>query len=111
MNSAIEAGIAEFTDQHFCRKYSGGQYESRFNRAVFDVLVGSLSHDTVRSWAKKNTGAMKALYENTCNSSPAFINAVETTTKSTDSTRNRFEIWYKNLAEASGIKLQIPDIR
>lgn len=41
MDEAINAGLAEFGEQSFCRKYSNGTYETRFNRAVFDVLVGA----------------------------------------------------------------------
>lgn len=111
MNKAIEIGLVEFSDRHFCRKYSGGNYETRFNRAVFDVLIGALSRDDVRSWIGGNPGSLKKLYESVCTNYPEFVSSVETTTKSSEATRNRFKIWYENLEKETGIKVPVPDIR
>lgn len=111
MNEAINTGISEFGEREFCRKYSGGAYENRFNRALFDVLVGALSRADVRRWTLGNSGAMKKLYEDICGQHPAFLRAVETTTKSPESTRNRFTIWYGAVENATGIRMPIPDIK
>ncbi|MBJ7442644.1 MAG: DUF262 domain-containing protein [Sphingopyxis sp.] len=111
MNEAINIGIYEFGERQFCRKYSDGTYENRFNRALFDVLVGALSRVDVRQWTLGNLGAMKKLYEDICGQHPEFLRAVETTTKSPESTRNRFAIWYGAVENATGIRMPIPDIK
>lgn len=111
MNEGINAGIAEFNEKCFCRKYSDGVYETRFNRAVFDVLVGALCHSDVRNWAINNIGAIKRLYEDVCSRSPEFIKSVESTTKSPEATRTRFGVWYGALADRTGIQIPIPDIK
>lgn len=111
MNEAINAGFREFGEQNFCRKYLGGAYETRFNRAVFDVLVGSLSCPDLRTWVDNNQGAMKELYQDVCGKYPDFVKSVETTTKSIDSTRTRFEIWYGEVAEKTGIEVPLPSIK
>jgi hypothetical protein len=109
MNYAIEVGIEEFGRSSFCRKYSQGRYDTRFNRAVFDVLVGSLSHERVRSWVKSNPGAMKKLYEKTCSEDDDFVKSVETTTKSVKSTAKRFTVWYEAIARMSGVPIEVPN--
>ncbi len=111
MNFAIEAGLQIFGDGQFCRKYADGVYESRFNRAVFDVLVGSLSNTQVRQWALNDPQGLVALYENVCTNKPTFVRAVETTTKSKESTRERFGIWYAAVHEASGVAVTLPNIK
>lgn len=111
MDDAINAGLAEFGEQNFCRKYSNGTYETRFNRAVFDVLVGALSHYDVRMWVANNHGVMKQLYERVCGENPEFVKSVETTTKSPEATRTRFSTWYNVVNKESGAKLPIPDVK
>jgi hypothetical protein len=111
MNEAINVGLSEFGERNFCRKYSNGSYESRFNRAVFDVLVGSMSSHELRSWVSLNQGAIERLYRDVCTQNADFIRSVESTTKSPEATRTRFGIWYGAINSVAGIRLQMPDIK
>jgi hypothetical protein len=111
MNEAINTGLYEFGDKHFCKKYSDGNYETRFNRAVFDVLIGALSNKDIRAWVEINPGIMKNLYERLCKNNHDFIKSVETTTKSPEAVRIRFGAWYHEVSQASGIVLQMPDVK
>lgn len=111
MNAGIEVGIAEFGSKRFCRKYTASGYESRFNRAVFDVLVGALAHADVRQWVEANPNEMEGQYQAVCLQHPEFIKAIESTTKSPEATRTRFEIWFSRVEVLTGIKLHIPDIK
>lgn len=111
MNDAINVGLEEFGERNFCRKYSGGAYETRFNRAVFDVLIGALSHKSARDWVIKNPGMMKSHYESLCTQHPEFVKSVESTTKSSEATRTRFTLWYESVERETGIKVPVPDIR
>ncbi|MFK0382949.1 DUF262 domain-containing protein [Agrobacterium sp. NPDC090273] len=111
MNDAIDIGIAEFGERAFCRKFSSGQYETRFNRAVFDVLVGSLSNNAVKQWVASSAGEMRTLYEKVCNAHPEFVKSVESTTKSPAATFTRFSVWYEAIKQATGVQLKLPDIK
>ncbi|MHA3902815.1 GmrSD restriction endonuclease domain-containing protein [Castellaniella sp. WN] len=111
MDEAINLGLAEFGERDFCRKYLNGNYEIRFNRAIFDVLVGALSFHDVRVWVENNPGAMKNLYERVCEKNIDFVKSVEVTTKSPEATRTRFSTWYNEVSRESGVKIKIPDIK
>jgi len=107
MNAAIEVGLAIFPSKKFCRKFVDNDYESRFNRALFDVLVGALSHREVRGWALQNQQDFVTGFEEV-SSTDAFRRAVETTTKSVGSTRTRFENFYSKVHQMTNIQLEMP---
>ena len=109
MNEAIQTGLKIFPDKKFCRKFVDGEYESRFNRALFDVLVGALSNPSVREYAIENPHEFISAFE-AVSSTDEFRRAVETTTKSITSTRIRFENFYNKIREVSGIELKLPAI-
>lgn len=109
MNMAIAAGIRVFPDKKFCRKFVDGEYERRFNRALFDVLVGALSNPNVRAWALDNREDFVAGFEQV-STTDAFRRSVETTTKSVASTRTRFESFYNKVTEMTGVQLNPPAI-
>lgn len=111
LNEAIAAGFDIFGDRHFCRKYTDDRFELLFNRAIFDVMVGSLSHQNFRAWALANKKVVVDAYINTSKNDGRFIRAVETSTKSVEATRDRFNIWYDAVFNMSGIKIEIPNIR
>lgn len=111
MSYAIEEGFSEFGDRFFCRKFADGSYETRFNRAIFDVLVGSLSNRGVRSWAADHRGQLKSLYETVSTRHPEFVKSVESTTKSPEATRTRFGIWYDAVLATTGVHLRAPIVR
>ncbi|MBS1070352.1 DUF262 domain-containing protein [Gluconobacter cerinus] len=111
MNLAINRGMEEFGEKLFCRKYSDGNYETRFNRAVFDVMIGALSISEVRDWTRQNPGEMKCMYEQLCSTNNDFIKSVESTTKSPSATSIRFSAWYSLLNKRAGFNISIPDIK
>lgn len=110
MNLGIEAGMEIFGEDYFCRKWTEKGYERRFNRAIFDVLVGSLSRPDFRQWASKHASQTVEAYKNLCIKNNEFIRAVESTTKTPQNTRNRFRLWYQIVGEMSGLYLEIPKI-
>ena len=111
MNAAINVGIVAFGPTQFCRKFVDGKFESRFNRAIFDVLVLALSNDLFRAWAEKNPVEMVDAFSKLSSENNDFIRSVETTTKSVDATRTRFKEWYGAIEKVSGIKIKMPEIK
>lgn len=111
LNASINVGISLFGENRFCRKYREGAYEPRFNRAVFDVLTYSLANDKLRAWAVANKKNFVKAFEDLSDADPEFVRSVETTTKSIDSTRLRFDRWLAAIGKASGVKLVSPNIK
>lgn len=107
MEQAIEVAMTEFGD-HVCRKWKDGKFDSRFNRAVFDVIVGALSDRQVRDWVNANVGVMRGAFVDLSSEDPKFVNSVESTTKSIEATTYRFNAWYDRIKRASGIDLEAP---
>ena len=109
MNTAIVAGRRIFGHTQFCRKYLDGKYESRFNRAVFDIQIGSLCMDGVQEFADRNQEAFVNEFVQ-LSSDNDFVRSLETTTKSTAATYTRFSKWYSVVERITGISMTIPNI-
>ena len=112
MEDAIAADVDIFGG-HSCRKWKGGEYDTRFNRAVFDVQIGSLSDSRVRNWinsAAVNKKKFEEAFIDLSSADPDFVTSVETTTKSLAAVRKRFTAWYKAVGDVTGIALQPPAI-
>lgn len=112
LEEALRAGMMAFSVQDFCSKYNpeSGRYEGRFNRAIFDVLVGSLKNHDVRAAVHRDPSKFADYFKKICEN-PDFIRAVEVTTKTVDATRTRFHLWYSLLNAAYGTSLVEPVIR
>jgi hypothetical protein len=108
MEAAISASYDIFGANAF-RKYDGRNYETRFNRAVFDILTYYFADDAVRTSALAKKTKVKSAYE-ALSTNSAFIKSVETTTKSVEATRTRFITWGHTLSKALGAKVTLPSI-
>ncbi len=109
---AISCGLTAFHPKEFGSKFDTEKqrFEGRFNRAIFDVLSGSLRNDHIQAATKADPERFVRAFKEVCQD-PAFIRSVEVTTKSVDSTRNRFSIWYGKLNAEYGTQLSEPLIR
>lgn len=108
MEAAIEASYEIFGNNTF-RKYDGRNYENRFNRAVFDVVVYYFTNDSTRKAAVAKKAKVKSAYE-ALSSNAAFIKSIETSTKSVEATNTRFSTWGQALNKALGTKITLPVI-
>lgn len=111
LDEAIKSGLKSFPDKTFSRKYIGGlrRYERPFNRAIFDVLGGSLSSPEVREASEKSPGELEYMFQQACENRD-FIRFIEATTKTVEATEGRFRIWYKLIHRHFGISLDMPNI-
>lgn len=109
MNQAILLGLEIMGRKKFCRKFSDGRYETRFNRAIFDVEIGALATPALRVLVKESPEKFEQAFINATEHED-FVRAVETTTKSTSATRTRFEVFYKKIKEVYDFELEIPKI-
>lgn len=111
MDNAINLGMEIFPKNTFCRKYTDDGYENRFNRALFDVLLGSLCNQSFFNFATANHSKVKEAFEELCLENDAFIRSVETSTKNVEPTQTRFSAWYSKVQDISNIQIVMPNIR
>ena len=85
------------------RKWNGIYYERVINRAVFDCVSRYFSEPVVATAAKGNEqNIVSAFREVSLNA--LFVNSIERTTKSVQSTFLRMEIWGKALASCLNLQ-------
>ncbi len=111
LGNAVDVGLRAFPEKSFARKYMSeeNKFEPSFNRAVFDVLAGSLNDDSLRKHVEQDPDKFVELFKTVCENGE-FRRAVESTTKSVEATRVRFQIWYNLLNSKYGTALTIPNI-
>lgn len=95
-----------------CRRWVAerDEFDTRFNRAIFDVIVGSLSDQKFRNWSVSNKDLVRNAFVNLCSSDQRFVTSLETTTKSISATRYRFEKWYGVASSIANLDLKLPKI-
>jgi hypothetical protein len=105
---ALEASITIFGLEHTARKWTGSEFESRWNRAILDVLLFYFSDQPTRAGALRQPEKVIAAYKEIFESNTGFRDAVEATTKSLSATYDRLSVWGQSLASALGITVPIP---
>ncbi|NUK35068.1 DUF262 domain-containing protein [Streptomyces lunaelactis] len=108
MERAIDAARQIFSDEGACHKWSGVRWERSLNRAVFDVQIYALSDMRVRDVALGRSEEVRDAFKRLCVEDDKFVAAVTSTTKSIEATRNRFDIWNRELGSVLGIPVQRP---
>jgi hypothetical protein len=108
MELAISQAIDIFGERYVCRKWKDGAYDSRFNRAVFDVIIASLVMQNVSDWAVSHPKKFEQAFKDLCQSDREFLESIETTTKSKSAVRKRFGAWFNKLQMVSGISFSYP---
>lgn len=108
LEAAIETTYKIFGEKRAFRKWDGHQYERRFNRAVFDVMVFYFSNSRIQRKARKSSRSIEKGFRRLCSSNRDFLKAIETTTKSLEATAARLNIWGKVLRRWLGTSLTIP---
>lgn len=112
MEAAISLDMDVFGFQA-CRKWKDNQFDTRFNRALFDVQVSSLADTRVQRWLGKDEdkrGKLRQAFIDLSRSDPAFVSAVETTTKSLTAVIKRFTAWYAAVKHVSHVPIEPPVI-
>jgi len=108
MEGSIGAAIDIFGIQNVCRKWKGGQFDTRFNRAVFDIQISSLAVPAIKKWALANKATFKGAFVNLCRDDREFLASLETTTKSKEAVNKRFVTWFKKIRRVSHLDVNPP---
>jgi hypothetical protein len=106
MEAAISATFDIF-GQHAFRKWDGSNYETRFNRAVFDIMVFYFSDEDIRKKALAMKTRVREAYES-LSKNRSFVKSIESTTKSVVATTTRFRLWGRQLAKTLRIQVTPP---
>jgi hypothetical protein len=104
MDEAIVAAQNIFGDAYACRKWSGSKFERAFNRALFDVQIGSLLDADARSSAVSNASKVVQAHKDLCDQDQDFVRAITTTTKTADAFRVRYSRWYDAFEAATSVR-------
>jgi len=92
------------------RKWSGESYESRFNRAIFDVLVLSFANEELRDLAQGKESDIEQKFKELCAHNRLFLSAIESTTKSLSATHIRLSLWFDAMNSVTGSQLHVPQL-
>ena len=108
--TAIDATIKIFGVDNAFTRWNGEAYESRFNRAVFDIMTFYFRRPAVARAAVRRRRFVRARFERICVSDPKFRESIQTTTKTVDATFTRLKVWGDALARATGLKISRPKL-
>lgn len=104
LNFAHETVMSVFGSNSY-RKWFAGDYEKKFNRAIFDIMALSFSFPDVRAAIVGKEVEVEELFKKLCSENYPFLASIETTTKSLKSTHTRISVWYNELNSLLGTKL------
>lgn len=108
---AFDASKIIFGEKSVFKKWTTAGYESRFNRAIFDVVMHYFSDPVVRDAAVAKRQEVEDAFKDLCVHDQAFLGAIEKTTKSLDATHIRFSRWATALNESIGSKIPVPMLK
>lgn len=97
LNSVIRLCSDIFGKDHVFRRWKGNKYESRMNRAVFDIIVYYFSVSRNRSIFLKNKKSIKENFNDYCMNDSRFIKSISSNTNNLIETATRFVLWGKAL--------------
>lgn len=102
--------IYEIFESNAFKKYKNGSFDSRFNRAVFDIMVYYFHNDNIRNIALQKRTKIIEGFKQLSDSDPQFVASFETSTKNIKQTSYRFTKWGEKLKEILEMNLNIPVI-
>jgi hypothetical protein len=92
------------------RKWVGMDYETRFNRSIFDIMSLSFSDPKIRAATAGKESSIEVAFKDLCASNKDFKTSIETTTKSIWATHTRISIWNSKLNQVLGTDLHVPTL-
>lgn len=94
-----------FGDKLVGRKFSNGTWESRFNRALYEVEVYYFSKLPEAAFQAVGVETVKTAFESFCGGTPDFLDSIETSTKNLQRYRRRYELFQGFVNTVFGTKI------
>jgi len=95
-----------FGRENYLRKWNGEHFESRKNRAVFDIMLHFFSNPDVRSALDGKGEAIVNAFKNLCEKDADFLASIERTTKTNEANQHRFNKWAAALSQIADSKVE-----
>jgi len=105
MENALSFAKDVFSEKDYLRKWNGKSFETKKNRAVLDIMLHYFSYPEIRQALEGKKAELKDKFIELCNNDE-FRVALESTTKSIDSNRIRFNLWGDVIEELSGMDVE-----
>ena len=105
LNNAVEFTVSIFGENSF-RNFSKDGYETRFNRAVFDIFVYYFSDKYLRKLTKLKMHDVRQEFEKLCISDEKFQESIGLSTKSPKYTFYRIRAWGLKLSKIVEYKIE-----
>lgn len=110
-DDAVNATLLIFGSNAFSRwNPDRRQYENRFNRAVFDVMVYYFSTTEIRNAAIENEELVRQAFQTLSEQNPAFVEATQTSTKTIEALHTRLSAWGAALASLLATNVRVPQL-
>ncbi|MFF7447187.1 MULTISPECIES: DUF262 domain-containing protein [unclassified Streptomyces] len=106
-NRAIQATFNVFSENSFYR-WSHGDYEGRFNRAVFDIMTYYFKDPVLAEAAAEKRTDVEGAFRTLCDTRPDFVESIQTTTKTPLATHRRLSIWGAALQRVTEMPVPVP---
>lgn len=105
LNMATRRLTQTFGEKWVGRKFSNGSWESRFNRALYEVEVYYFSKIPEETFQSVGADAVKTAFEVFCGGTADFLDSIETSTKNLQRYRRRYELFQRFVNEAFGTNI------
>lgn len=105
---AHKAVVSIFGKKNMYKKWNGTAYETRFNRAIFDVMTFFLSLPDIREPLQADKEKTEAAFKGLCEHDQDFLTSIETTTKSLTATCTRLSKWSEVINSEFGMGIKVP---
>jgi hypothetical protein len=102
-NSATAFLLAAFPENKVGRKYTNDKWESRFNRALFEVQAYYFSMITAAQLDALDKSAVVDSFVHLCNTDEDFQGSIETSTKTIENYETRFTKFQDRMNAALGL--------
>ncbi|MEA3031960.1 MAG: hypothetical protein QOG13_3285 [Sphingomonadales bacterium] len=111
--SELDASIAvssEIFGSAVFKKWNGVSFESRINRAIFDVVSYFFSFPDIAAAAVQRAPAVVAQLKSLCETDADFVVAVTSTTKSVEAVQTRYRRWRDALQQTLDREIPFPRV-
>ncbi len=109
LENAVKITFAVFGEEGAFRKWTPEGFETRFNRAVFDVMVYYFSN-LISPPSPISAKKIKKAFQKLCESDAEFLKSIESTTKSVQATVTRLQKWGDELNSILPKKVKTPRV-
>ncbi len=107
LNNAIDFTYSIWEENAF-RKWKENEYQGRFNRAIFDIMVYYFSNPELRQASEGHEAALEERFRYLSENDIEFLNSFETSTKNIMPTRKRYQTWGNAIGDITGFNVLLP---